>query len=112
MKKTVRTLDATMSGILLVGSMGSSLAGFLGPRAMHKIIDRNKKALRFYHVLFGLASAYRIARSLGPKTKEEQRLAKIARLYDKADCYGHRMRLYRRAAEVFLSRLSRKSTPT
>src|SRR5689334_17879794 len=100
--KAIRHIVSVPAGILLVAAVNSSLTGLAKVSPIGKATGKNKTARRAYYGLLGAATAYRFVRSLGPKTKEEQRAERVAHLFDQAETYQKRASVYRRAADAFL----------
>jgi hypothetical protein len=100
--KAVRQIDKIAYGVLLAGVINSVMTGLLRKNPGKSKSRCKSSGAQFYHGLIGAATAYKIFRDLGPKTKEEQRLIKLARLYNQAEVYQRRATAYRNVAERIL----------
>jgi hypothetical protein len=106
--KAIPKIDRAADTMLVAGALGSALTGLLRNSTMRKHGGRKSAGTKLYLGILSAATAYKLIRTLGPKTKEEQRLIKVAKLYDKANSYQQRASLYRSIAEKLFQRQAKQ----
>src|SRR5437879_1656896 len=101
--KALRRIDLLAEIILVTGAINSSLS-VADESPTNHLARKNRNAVKAFYGLLGAATIYKALRSVAPKTKEEQRIAKMTELYNQAESYQKRANLYRQTAEMFLKR--------
>ena len=99
--KAIRSLDGISTALLIGGSAASALMTF--GNVDKKDFGKQKPAVIGFYGLVAMAASYKALRTI-TKTREEERLDKIVRVYNKADTYQRRANAYLKAADVFLRR--------
>lgn len=98
--KAIYKVDQLASGLMLAGALNSAVTGLTRFSMAKQISGKKKSGMKVYYGILGAATAYKIARLMAPKTKEEKNLMKIAQMYEKADDYKKKAKKYRKTANI------------
>lgn len=98
--KAIYKADQVASGMLLAGALNSAITGLTKFSAARRLSGNKSSGMKIYYGLLGAATAYKIGRTLAPKTKEEKNLIKFAEMYDRAEDYRKKARKYRKTANI------------
>lgn len=100
---TIRKIDQIAYGVLLIGALNSVISR-VAKLSNEEKNDNNKETSNYGMILFAsllaAASVYSIGRLVGPKTREEKKLQKMADIYDMADQYKKKAKNYGHSANT------------
>ncbi len=98
--KAIYKADQVASGLLLAGALNSAITGLTRFSMAKQLSGKKTSGMKIYYGVIGAATAYKIARIMAPKTKEEKNLLKLAGMYDKAGNYKRKAKKYRKSANI------------